>query len=181
MAPVFPPPSLMEVDLNGSSFAEFLNILGWRSSACLHGIRSLSTSKHLVVFILFHFAFQIILSMCMIALVYLFSFHRTCFSSSNPVPVNVSSKYFFLFEEFFLRIENSSCLHGEWQGETGSGRRMPRCAKVGVTASLSFPTIQKAKVILHQSAQDCWTLASVATHGPGNFPFPGGRKLTEIS
>ena len=41
----------MEVDLNGSSFAEFLNILGWRSSAYLHGIRSLSTSKHLVVFI----------------------------------------------------------------------------------------------------------------------------------
>ena len=152
----------MELDLNGSSLAEFQNILGWRSSAYLHGRRSLSTSKHPVVFILFHCAFQIILSMCMIALVYLFSFHRTRFSSSNLVPVNVSSKYYFLF--FFWRVLPQNlkfwCLHVEWQGKTGSGRLIPHCVKVGVPASLSFPTIQKAKVILHQCTRDCWTWAS---------------------
>ena len=98
----------MKVDLNAFSPAEFLDGLRGRSSAYLDGICSLNTSKHLVVLVLFQCAFQIILLMCMIALVYLFSLHRTCYSSSYLVPINVSSKnYSFFFLSSLFESRNS--------------------------------------------------------------------------
>ena len=173
----------MELALNGFSLAEFQNILGWRSSAYLHGRRSLSTSKHPVVFILFHCAFQIILSMCMIALIYLFSFHRTRFSSSNLVPVNVSSKYSFLsFFFFFWRVLPQGlkfwCLHVEWHGKTGRVRLIPHCSGGGPCVSeLSHNSEGKS----HPPPVRPGPGLPMPAPRTGSFPVPGGRKWTEIN
>lgn len=83
------------------------------------------------------------LRMCMIALLYLFSFHRTCFSSSNGIPINVSSKNHIIF------YKKVFSLHVEQQGKIWSNRLISQCVQMGVVVSTEF---------FHSSEDRCHSL-----------------------
>lgn len=110
--PFFPPPSVIKVDVNASSPTEFsISALRWRSCAYLNCICSCNPfTDSFYSSVCFRLSMDAGLLMCMIALLYMFSFHRTCFFLNflfNGVPITVSSKNHILFYKkvFTLHVE----------------------------------------------------------------------------
>lgn len=136
------------------------------NSAYLDYMYSLTPSKDSVVFMYLmpvcssNDLHQCSLLMCMIALIYWFSFCRTCFSSSYYKCFFQSLTVFFQ-KEFSLNPNVLSwCLHIQWLGKYESTDSLVH-VEMAVTVSLlwAFPQFRR-HMILYQCISDSWSLAS---------------------